>query len=102
MSDSTVSSPPPTTGLELRSTLSDDGTATLALHEYDVAPPGDDEVVVRIEAAPINPSDLGMLFAMGDVASAVAEQARQRVVQQAATSVLAQANASGSLALQLL
>ena len=53
------------------------------------------QAVLHTRAAESNIRDL-------DVASAVAEQARQRVVQQAATSVLAQANASGSLALQLL
>jgi NADPH:quinone reductase len=51
---------------ELRSTVTEDGTVTLALGETTVAPPGPDDVVVRIEAAPINPSDLGMLFAGAD------------------------------------
>ncbi len=57
----------PSTCLELRSTLTDDGVVTLALHEAEVPAPGDDQVVVRVEAAPINPSDLGMLFAGGDL-----------------------------------
>lgn len=56
----------PATALELRSTLTDDGVVTLAIRGTDVADPGDDQVVVRIEAAPINPSDLGMMFAGGD------------------------------------
>lgn len=64
----------PETGLELRSTLSDDGKVTLGLHRYDVDPPGDDQVTVRVEAAPINPSDLGMLFAMGDLGAATATE----------------------------
>ncbi len=34
------------------------------------ATPGPDEVVVRIEAAPINPSDLGLLFGAADMATA--------------------------------
>lgn len=67
-SDATV----PDTSLELRSTLGEDGTVTLDLRESEVVPPGEDEVVVRVEAAPINPSDLGMLFAMGDVGAATA------------------------------
>ena len=58
--------------LELRSTLGDDGTVTLAIRTTEVTAPGDDQVVVRIEAAPINPSDLGMLFAGGDAAAGVA------------------------------
>lgn len=57
---------------ELRSTVSDDGSVTLAISESEVAAPGSDEVVVRIEAAPINPSDLGMLFAGADMSTASA------------------------------
>jgi NADPH:quinone reductase len=56
--------------LELRSTVAGDGSVTLAVHRADVAAPAPDEVVVRVEAAPINPSDLGMLFAGADMASA--------------------------------
>ncbi len=62
----------PERALELRSTLSDDGIVTLAVRPTDVPAPGDDQVVVRVEAAPINPSDLGMLFAAGDVDAALA------------------------------
>ena len=61
----------PTECLELRSTLADDGIVTLAVRTTDVAAPGDDQVVVRIDAAPINPSDLGMLFAGGDTSAAI-------------------------------
>ncbi|MDW3213385.1 MAG: zinc-binding dehydrogenase [Ilumatobacteraceae bacterium] len=60
----------PATGHELRSTVSDDGRVTLAMREFDIAEPGPDEVVVRIEASPINPSDLGMLFAGADLGAA--------------------------------
>ncbi len=56
----------PASGLELRSTLTDDGVVTLGVRETDVVQPGEDQVVVRVEAAPINPSDLGMMFAGGD------------------------------------
>jgi NADPH:quinone reductase-like Zn-dependent oxidoreductase len=62
--------PVPDTGLELRSTVSDDGHVTLAVRRTDVAAPAPDEVVVRVDAAPINPSDLGMLFAMADLDAA--------------------------------
>jgi NADPH:quinone reductase-like Zn-dependent oxidoreductase len=56
----------PATALELRSTLSDDGVVTLAIREAEVVEPAEDQVVVRVDAAPINPSDLGMMFAGGD------------------------------------
>ena len=62
----------PTTGHELRSTVTEDGKVTLAMRECDIAEPGPDQVVVRIGAAPINPSDLGMLFAQADLSAAEA------------------------------
>lgn len=62
----------PETGLELRSTVTDDGQVTLAVRRADIPAPGDDEVVVRVDAAPINPSDLGMLFGMADIRAATA------------------------------
>ena len=64
MSDTTTDLP--TSCLELRSTVTDDGTVTLGLRSSDIGELGDDQVLVRVEAAPINPSDLGMLFAGGD------------------------------------
>ncbi|MGI9595889.1 MAG: NADH oxidase [Acidimicrobiales bacterium] len=62
----------PTECIELRSTVTDDGKVTLAQVQSDVGPLGGDQVLVRVEAAPINPSDLGMLFAGGDVSTASA------------------------------
>ena len=59
----------PATALELRSTLTDYGVVTMGICECDVVAPTDDQVVVRVEAAPINPSDLGMMFAGGDASA---------------------------------
>ena len=50
------------TGLDLRSTLTSGGTVQLDLLEVTLSPPGPHEVIVRVEAAPINPSDLGLLL----------------------------------------
>lgn len=69
---SPADTPLPQTGRELRSTVTDDGFVTLGVREYEIADPGPDEVVVRVEAAPVNPSDLGMMFALGDIREAVA------------------------------
>ena len=55
------------TGRELRSTLTEDGTLRLTLERVDYADPAADEVTVRIEAAPINPSDLGLLLGPAQV-----------------------------------
>ena len=55
------------TGLQLNSLVKSDGTLELSLKDVAVPTPGDDQVVVRVEAAPINPSDLGMLLGMADL-----------------------------------
>ncbi|EHR72100.1 Zn-dependent oxidoreductase, NADPH:quinone reductase [Burkholderiales bacterium JOSHI_001] len=59
-------------GLELRSLVRSSGSLELSLVDVDVPAPGEDEVLVRMEAAPINPSDLGMLLAAADMGAAVA------------------------------
>jgi NADPH2:quinone reductase len=59
----------PTHTLQLHSTVHEDSTVTLALVEADLPAPGPDEVVVRMEAAPINPSDLGMMFARANMST---------------------------------
>jgi len=59
----------PLTGLELRSTISSDGNLTLSLEQVTLAAPGPDEVIVRVEAAPLNPSDLGLLLGPADMAT---------------------------------
>jgi NADPH:quinone reductase-like Zn-dependent oxidoreductase len=57
------------TGRQLRSTIDEAGTLTLSLEEVEVGDPGDDEIIVRVEAAPINPSDLGVLLGPADVST---------------------------------
>jgi NADPH2:quinone reductase len=58
------------TGLQLRSLVKDDATLEISLVEVDIPEPGPDEVLVRIEAAPINPSDLALLFGFADMTTA--------------------------------
>lgn len=55
---------------QIHSTVTSDGQLTLSLAELDLPSPGPDEVVVRVEAAPINPSDLGLLIGPADVSQA--------------------------------
>jgi NADPH:quinone reductase len=52
--------------LQLRSLAKSNGEMELSLVTTTIAPPGADEVIVRIDAAPINPSDLGLLLANAD------------------------------------
>ena len=58
------------TGQFLQSTLNEDGKVTLSLNTANVPEPAEGEVVVRMEAAPINPSDLGVMFAAADITQA--------------------------------
>ena len=43
------------------------GTLELSLHDVTVPSPAANEVLVRVEASPINPSDLGVLIAGADM-----------------------------------
>lgn len=54
-------------GLQLRSLVKKDGNLEVSLISIPVPEPDENEVVVRIEATPINPSDLGLLFGMADI-----------------------------------
>lgn len=68
------------TGLELRSLATSDGQLRLSLEEVTLDAPGPDEVVVRVEATPINPSDLGLLLGPADVSTIRAEGTPERPV----------------------
>ncbi|MBS0471208.1 MAG: zinc-binding dehydrogenase [Proteobacteria bacterium] len=57
-------------GLQLRTLYKDSGELELSLARVPVAEPGPDEVVIRIEATPINPSDIGLLFGAADMKAA--------------------------------
>jgi NADPH2:quinone reductase len=52
--------------------ITSDGQLELSLLEVETPKPGPNEVVVRIEAAPINPSDLGLLLGPADMTQAKA------------------------------
>src|SRR5215831_9914619 len=56
----------PAKTLELRSLIKSTGDLEVSLVEVEVQAPADDEVTVRVEASPINPSDLGLLFSAAD------------------------------------
>ncbi len=58
------------TALQLRSLVKASGELEVSLIDVPVPAPGPDEVLVRIEAAPINPSDLGLLFGAADMSTA--------------------------------
>ena len=60
----------PKTGLQLRTHIKPEGVLELSLAEVEIEAPGSEEVVVRIEASPINPSDLGLLLGPADLSTA--------------------------------
>ena len=68
------------TGLQLRSTVKKDGLLELSLAEVPIAEPKADEVLVRVEASPINPSDLGLLFGGADMSTAKASGTADRPI----------------------
>ena len=57
---------------QLRSTVTSSGQLKLELAQIEVPAPTSNEVLVRVEASPINPSDLGLLFGMADMSTAKA------------------------------
>ena len=69
-----------TSGLELRSLATSDGQLRLSLETVTLDEPGADELVVRVEATPINPSDLGLLLGPADVSTVRAEGTPERPV----------------------
>jgi NADPH:quinone reductase-like Zn-dependent oxidoreductase len=71
------------TSLELRSEITAAGQLRLSLAEREVEPPGPDDVVLRVEAAPINPADLAGLLGPADVATLTSEATADRPVTTA-------------------
>ena len=70
----------PRQALQLRSLVTTAGTVELSLAGTDIPAPEPYQVLVRVEAAPINPSDLGLLFAGADMTQATASGTADRPV----------------------
>ncbi|WP_186072460.1 zinc-binding dehydrogenase [Burkholderia gladioli] len=67
----------PTSALELRSLITSQGQLRLWLETTPVPAPADDEILVRIEAAPVNPSDILGLLGPADIATLARDAAAQ-------------------------
>ena len=65
-----------TTGKQVFSTITSACQLELAIADVEIPTPGPDDVVVRIEAAPINPSDMGPLFGPASIAEAKLQDAK--------------------------
>ncbi len=68
------------TNLQLRSLVREDNTLELSLVESGMPEPGPDEVIVQVEATPLNPSDLALLLGPADIGTASASGTPQRPV----------------------
>jgi NADPH:quinone reductase-like Zn-dependent oxidoreductase len=67
-------------GLQLRSIIKKSGELEISLLEIPTPEPSADEVVVRVEATPINPSDIGLLFGAADMSTAKASGSKDAPV----------------------
>jgi NADPH:quinone reductase len=70
----------PENALELRSLVTSQGTLELSLRDVPVPTPAANEVLVRVEASPINPSDLGLLIAGADMTTATVAGTSERPI----------------------
>ncbi len=71
----------PSIALQLRSLVQADGTLQISLEPIPVPAPGPDEVLVQMQATPINPSDIGLLFGLADLSTVqVAGSAKRPLV----------------------
>ncbi|MEO6973487.1 MAG: zinc-binding dehydrogenase [Rhodoferax sp.] len=65
-----MTTPSSRTGLQLRSLVKPSGELEISLLSIATPDPAPDEVVIRMEATPINPSDIGLLFGAADISTA--------------------------------
>lgn len=66
--------------LQLRSLIRASGELELSLHDEPIPEPQAHEVVIRVEASPMNPSDLGLLFGAADMSTAKVSGTPERPV----------------------
>jgi NADPH2:quinone reductase len=68
------------TALQLRSLIKSSGELEISLASVPVPVPGENEVLLRVEASPLNPSDQGLLFGAADLSTARASGTAERPV----------------------
>ncbi|MFQ3190941.1 MAG: NADPH2:quinone reductase [Paraglaciecola sp.] len=68
------------TNIQLISTISEDNKLTLALQYIEIPQPGANEVVIRIEAAPLNPSDIAVMLSAADMSTATQSGTEQNPI----------------------
>ena len=58
-----------TSSKQIKSKISKEGLLTISIEEVDIPQPNAGEVLIKVQATPINPSDLGLLVGPADVSS---------------------------------
>ena len=84
-------------GLQLRSTVKKEGIVEITLARVPTPEPKPEEVVVRIDASPINPSDQGLLFGGADLTTVKASGTADNPVVTASISPAALKALAGRL-----
>jgi NADPH:quinone reductase len=84
-------------GIQIRSTVKKEGVVEMSLVSIPTPEPKPDEVVVRIDASPINPSDQGLLFAGADMTTAKASGTPDHPVVTASISPAVMRSIAGRL-----
>ena len=87
----------PANGLQMRTLITDDGTLELSLARIATPEPAADEVVLRIEATPINPSDIGLLFGAADLSTLAVSGSGDGIVARARVTAAAMKAMAGRL-----
>lgn len=83
--------------LQLQSLVSEDGGLSVFLADVETPVPGPGEVLIRIEATPINPSDLGVVLAGADLDSIAADAVDGRPAISATLSPVALRGVAGRI-----
>ena len=86
-----------TSALQLQSLVTAAGELQLSLADVPVPVPGPGEVLLRMQAAPLNPSDLGLLFGAADMTTARASGSGSRPVITATIAPAAMKSMAGRL-----
>ena len=86
-----------TSGLQLRSLIKKSGELEISLLNVPTPEPKPDEVVVRVEASPINPSDLGLLTGAADLSTVKASGTKEAPVITAKVPEAAMKSMAGRL-----
>ncbi|SCX72060.1 zinc-binding dehydrogenase [Variovorax sp. EL159] len=83
--------------LQIRSLVRSNGELELSLYDEPIPEPQAHEVVIRVEASPMNPSDLALLFGAADMSTAKASGTAERPVVTATVPERARAFVAGRL-----